>query len=879
MSEPTRARRGSRLLGVLVLSTAVSATALATATGRAAFADGDGSAAAEIPPPRRSPSHHRIGTNRLIVRLSGGTGGSTLGAVRAASAAGLDVSRASVLSRTTSVVLTLPERLDGDALESAIQAVASEPGVVSVEPTHRVYASYLPNDPYYSDQWNLRSNTSTNYGANAAPGWDITTGSSDVVVAVVDTGITDHPDLAGRVLTGYDFVSDPDTANDGDGRDADAHDPGDWIAPYETVAGAAFAGCESDDSSWHGSHVAGIIAATGNNAVGIAGMDWGVKILPLRVLGKCGGDNADVIDAMRWAVGIDISGVPHNDNPAKVVNISLGGRTGSCSFAMQQAINDVIAAGAVVVTAAGNDGEPASTNEPGNCSGVINVAANGKYGELASYSNYGSAVTLAAPGGGDYDWGIRSTVNASKTSPTVGTYRNYQGTSMAAPHVAGTASLLLSIAPTLSPTQIRTVLTTSATAFPSTGVYSTCSGRCGAGVLNVQAALILAGNLRPPGTPTALQAVPAPGSVTLTWEAPADTGGTDIADYRIQRSTNGGISWSTVRDSTTPATGATITGLTNGTTYTFRVAAINRVTTGDWSLSAAATPATTPGRTRSLAARRGDQRVSLSWRKPFSTGGAAILHYSIEESIDGIQWNEVAQVSGATTAATVLGLTNGVRYRFRVSAVNQAGTGTRSSLASATPLSVPGVPGNLDGTPSNRSVTLNWTAPLTDGGTRITRYIVQRSRDGGITWTTLLRGTSLIPSQLVKYLENGRDYVFRVAARNSLGRGPWSIPFTVRPRTTASAPLAVTVLAGDGEVLVSWSAPKSTGGSEITAYQIEMSTDGNVWSPAGTTTDGTARSFTATALVNDTSYRFRVAAVNAAGTGSFSDPRTATPHA
>lgn len=862
------------MLLILGLLAAVGTTSLLALPSRSA------SAAPPAPPPaRRSPVHHLRGTNRLIVRLGAGTGGSTLGAVHAASAAGVKVAGARVLSRTTSVVLTLPERLEGNALDAAITAVAAEPGVVSVEPSRRMYASSLPNDPYYSDQWNLRANTSNNYGANVAPGWDVTTGSADVVVAVIDTGITDHPDLDGRVLPGYDFISDLDTANDGDGRDSDAHDPGDWIAPYETVAGAAFAGCTSDDSSWHGSHVAGIIAATGNNSIGIAGVDWGVKILPLRVLGKCGGDNGDVIDAMRWAVGIDISGVPHNANPAKVVNISLGGRTGSCSFAMQQAINDVIAAGAVVVTAAGNDGEPASTNEPGNCSGVINVAATGKYGERASYSNYGSAVTLAAPGGGDFDWGIRSTVNASKTSPTVGTYRNFQGTSMAAPHVAGAVSLLLSLSPTLTPTQTRTVLTSSATAFPATGTYSTCSGRCGAGVLNVQAALILAGNLRPPGVPTALQAIAAPGSVTLSWEAPVDTGGTDIVDYRIQRSTNGGLSWATVRDSTSPLAGATITGLTNGITYTFRVAAINRVTVGDWSLSAAATPATVPGRARSFVARRGDQRVSLSWRKPISTGGAAIQHYSIEESTDGVQWNEIVQVPGTSTATTVLGLTNGVRYRFRVTAVNQAGAGTRSTLASATPLSVPGVPGNLDGTPTNRSVALTWTAPLTDGGTRITRYIVQRSRDGGSTWTTLLRGTSVNPAQLVKYLENGRDYVFRVSARNSLGRGPWSIPFTTRPRTTASAPLAVTVNAGNGEVAVSWSAPKSTGGSEITAYQIEVSTDGLTWSPAGTTADGAARSFTASALVNDTSYRFRVAAVNAAGTGSFSDPRTATPHA
>jgi serine protease len=859
------------------VAVALSIIAGLTVSGRS---DADAAPAPRAPeaaaPARRAPAGRLVGTNRLIVHLDRASA-ADVGA--AASSAGLHVSGTRRLSGSSTVVVTLPERLHGEALDAAIAAVESEPGVVAVEPVRRLYASFVPNDPYYSDQWSLRAVSGSNYGANAAPAWDITTGSSSTVVAIVDTGITDHPDLEGRVLPGYDFVSDPDTANDGDGRDADPHDPGDWITSDEAAPGATFAGCTTSDSSWHGTHVAGIVAATGNNATGIAGMDWSTKILPVRALGKCGGDDADVIDAIRWAAGIDVAGAPHNSTPADVINVSLGGSAAACGIAMQQAITDAIAAGSVVVTAAGNDGEPASQNEPGNCVGVINVAATGKFGERASYSNYGSAVTLTAPGGGDYDWGIRSTVNHGDTSPTYATYRNYQGTSMAAPHVAGAISLLLALVPTLTISQIRAVLTGSATPFPSSGTYSSCVGMCGAGILNVQAALIAAGNLRPPDAPTDLEATAAPNSITLTWNPPSDTGGTDIVDYLLQRSSNNGAYWSTVRDSVSASTGATITGLTNGRAYTFRVAAVNRVTSGLWSVTASATPATTPGRTRSLRGRRGDQQVSLSWSKPATDGGAAIERYSVEESTDGVQWNEASVVTAPTTSAVVTGLTNGTRYRFRVSAVNRAGAGTRSPTISVTPLTVPGAPGNVDGTPGNRSVGLSWLLPITDGGTKITRYIVQRSRDGGASWSTLPRGTSLSPSQRVRYLENGREYLFRVAARNKVGRGPWSIPFSVRPRTVPSAPRNVVPAAGDSQVLLTWTAPQSNGGADITSYRLEQSSDGLTWTPSGSTPDSTTLTFTVTSLTNGTSYRFRVTAVNAAGSGAFSSTVFATPHA
>ena len=784
-----------------------------------------------------------------------------------------------MLGRDSTYVLTLPERLDGEALAAAVDAVRSEPGVLSVEPVRRMYPSFVPDDPYYSDQWNLRSVSTSNYGANAAAAWDITTGSAGVVIAVIDTGFTDHADLAGRLLPGYDFISDVDTANDGDGRDADAHDPGDWISTDDASPGGAFTGCRVSRSSWHGTHVTGIIGATGDNGTGIAGINWVSPVVPIRALGKCGGDNDDVIDAMRWAAGIDVAGVPHNAHPARVINISLGGNSGSCGIAMQQAITDVIAAGAVVVTAAGNDSDLASSNEPGNCVGVINVAATGRYGEMAPYSNFGSAVTLAAPGGGDFDWGIRSTVDSGYTTPLSDTYKNLEGTSMAAPHVAGAVSLMLSIAPTLTPAQVRSVLVSTAHSFPPSGAYSTCATLCGAGVLDVQGALISAGNLRPPDEPTGLGVASGPGRVVLTWVAPADDGGTDVVDYRLQRSTNGGLTWATVNDSISATTTSTVTGLKNGTTYTFRVAAVNRVTSGAWSATAAATPATTPGRTRALRGRRGNQRVSLSWTRPTTTGGAAVEHYYVEGSTDGVQWNQFADLGGAARSAVISGLTNGVRYRFRVSAANRAGNGAWSYSVSATPLSVPGAPGNLDGAPGDRSAALSWTTPIATGGTRVTRYVVQRSGNGGLTWTTLLRGTSLSTTQSVRYLANARDYLFRVAAKNALGRGPWSVPFSVRPRTTPSAPLGLAAVAGNGEVALTWNAPLSDGGDDLSGYRVLWSTDGTNWALATTTTDPGNRTYTVTGLTNGLAYRFRVSAVNAAGAGSPSVPRTATPQA
>jgi serine protease len=234
-----------------------------------------------------------------------------------------------------SIVLGLPERLPVDQVQKIVDQLMTLPEVEYAEPDFIRQHTLVPNDPQYSNQWHYFAPTAGNYGINAPAAWDITTGSASIVVAVIDTGITNHAEFAGRTVPGYDMIADELVANDGNGRDSDPSDPGDWITTAENASGYFF-GCTVTNSSWHGTHTAGTIGAASNNGVGVAGINWNSKILPVRVLGKCGGYDSDIIDAMRWAAGLAVSGVPANANPAKVENISLGG-AGACLTAYQKA--------------------------------------------------------------------------------------------------------------------------------------------------------------------------------------------------------------------------------------------------------------------------------------------------------------------------------------------------------------------------------------------------------------------------------------------------------------------------------------------------------------------------------------------------------------
>ncbi|MFF8935997.1 S8 family serine peptidase [Streptomyces paradoxus] len=327
-----------------------------------------------------------------------------------------------------------------------------------------------PNDTEYGKQWDLFESTA---GMNVPAAWDTTTGSG-VTVAVIDTGYVAHSDLAANIVGGYDFISDTAVSVDGNGRDSNPADPGDWYNANECGAGIP-----ASTSSWHGTHVAGTIAAATNNGKGVAGIAYGAKISPVRVLGKCGGYDSDIIDAITWASGGSVSGVPANTNVAKVINMSLGGG-GACSSATQSAINGAVNRGTSVVVAAGNENTNASSSSPANCNNVITVAATNRAGSRASYSNYGTVVDISAPGGETRTStanGILSTLNSGSKTPSSENYAYYQGTSMATPHVAGLAALMKSANSALTPAQIESAIKANARALPGT-----CSGGCGAGL-------------------------------------------------------------------------------------------------------------------------------------------------------------------------------------------------------------------------------------------------------------------------------------------------------------------------------------------------------------------------------------------------------------
>jgi serine protease len=445
--------------------------------------------------------------------------------------------------------------------------LATDGDVESVEVDRWWKHFSVPNDPLYATasaagvtagQWYLKAPDSTVLSSiNAPAAWDKSTGTG-VVVAVLDTGARlDHPDLAGQFVQGYDMIGFGNsgttviaTANDGDGADSDPSDPGDWVDQSDITSGRLGSSCTSDDignSSWHGTRVAGLIAAATNNGQGMAGVAYGAKVQPVRVLGKCGGWASDIAAGMRWAAGVEVPGLPVNATPAKVINMSLGG-DGACSSTYQDAITAAYNKGASVVVAAGNgveNDDPTkeggiAVGTPANCANVIAVAGLRHAGTKVGFSNLGPQVTISAPGGncvnttGACLYPILSTSNSGTTTPVANSNAfNYSGTgtSFSTPLVSGTIALMLAVNPNLTPTQVKAALQSSARAFPAqatTGVAQCVAGdsakpqlecacttsTCGAGMLDANAAIAA---VTTTSTPT-----PTP---TPTNDTPSSSGG------------------------------------------------------------------------------------------------------------------------------------------------------------------------------------------------------------------------------------------------------------------------------------------------------------------------------------------------------------------
>lgn len=412
-------------------------------------------------------------------------------------------------STTTSTTCVINPATVG-AKYTATLTISNDRGSVTVGPvvvTYSMATAVTTNDANFANQWYLKSDGANPYGMKVTNAWLSETGLPEVYVAVLDTGITTHPDLDANVVTGYDMVSDISKSNDGNGRDSNPTDSGDWDNSANP----------DQKSSWHGTHVAGIIAAI-DNSIGVLGVAPNVKLIPVRVLATGGGTEADIVAGLNWAAGLPVSGTPLNQHPANVINMSIGGQ-GTCvnGSPTQAALANIRTKGITVISASGNDSGEGLSSYPGNCYPTINVAATGKTGKPTFYSNFGDAVDIAAPGG-DYCYAIGSqqasgqiysTLNDGATVPGNYSYGYELGTSMAAPNVSGVVALMYSAllrkTPTVAKngdlvTKMWTALSTTVTPLAATtppaapsggfcGPSGAASQNYGAGIVNAEAAV------------------------------------------------------------------------------------------------------------------------------------------------------------------------------------------------------------------------------------------------------------------------------------------------------------------------------------------------------------------------------------------------------
>lgn len=641
-----------------------------------------------------------------------------------------------------------------------------------------------------------------------------------VTAYIVDTGIyAEHSEYAGRVQSGFTAVSDGNGTNDCHG---------------------------------HGTHVSGTVA----------GKTYGVAkeatLVPVRVLGCAGsGSMSGVIAGIDWAIANHATGVP------AVANMSLGGGFYST---LNTAIDRATADGITMVVAAGNSNADACLSSPSSAASAITVAASTSTDARASFSNWGTCVDVYAPG---------QSITSSMTGGTTNT-ATWSGTSMASPHVAGIAALYLQNNTSATPATVTAALLAAATQGVVTDAGTGTPNRLAYSLSFTPSAKTV------PSAPSALVATSATNAVSLTWNAPAADGGAAVTDYKIEYSTNNSSTWITFADGVSTTRAATVTGLTSGTTYLFRVSATNSVGTGSASATATAAPvlngvASAP---RNLTGTSARLSVSLSWLAPLTNGGTAVTDYIIESSSNaGTSWAVVPDTVSAATSLTVSNLTANLEYTFRVKAVNASGVSAASNTMVLTPTGYnpPSVVRSVAATARLAGATVTWVAPLDNGGSAVLSYVVDYSTDKGVTYSAGTRVAATVTSATLSNLA-GVPHIIRVRATNAYG--------TSADATTAVTPIAYTVPDAPTNLVVNvgynsaslyWTGPTYLGGTAITGYVAEYSINNGVSWVQSNSIASTARTLAWSGLAGGTSHQFRVKAVNAIGTGAASSAVTAIP--
>ncbi|NBU60640.1 MAG: hypothetical protein EBS27_02540, partial [Actinobacteria bacterium] len=703
--------------------------------------------------------------------------------------------------------------------DSQLARLSKDPRVASIEPNQTIE---IDGDQASPPSWGLDRIDQRERTLNAMYTYNF--GGAGVSAYVIDTGIrADHVEFSGRVASGYGAIAD---------------------------------GYGSTDCNGHGTHVAGTI---GGSTTGVA---KSTRLVPIRVL-NCRGSGfmSNVIAGINWAIADHAAGAP------AVANLSLGG---GFSSSLNSAIANAVSDGITVVVAAGNNNRLACSYSPASAPSAITVGATTSVDARASYSNYGSCLDIFAPGS--------SITSAYFTSSTA--LRSLSGTSMASPHVAGAAALLLEADPTMSPSAVAAKLLTYATpdVVSSPGVGSV-------NLFLYTKSAWLAPTPIAPSTPRDLAVVAGNGSAALSWLAPTTDNGSSVTDYLVEYSSNSGSTWSTFSDGVSTTTSATVTGLTNATTYSFRVKAVSSAGASDASNVVTATPGI-PSEPTSLRPTALNQSVRLNWSAPTLNGGSAITDYVVEYTTDVSGGYSVFDDGISTsTTATVTGLTNGTSYFFRIKAVNSIGTGQPSGVVSAAPWAIVEPSAPLDVRVTNielNKISLSWTAPVSDGGSSVSDYLIEYSSNAGVAWSIFADPTSTIRSTTVTGLVNATSYIFRVSAINISGTGAASTATRAVSPGIPSAPCCVNdVSVGPRRVAIQWGAPTFNGGSELTNYIIEYSTNnGSTW----TTWDGNTGvvgcvcanvARTVSPLEDGVPHIFRVRAKNAIGTGEPSEPSEA----